>query len=270
MGDPRSGRGDTGPDAGVRRPVALVTGASSGIGAATAARLADDGYRIHAVARREDRLDELVKSVAVDAAIVPHALDVRDSAGVMALVEGIADQDGPIDVLVNNAGLGRMNGPLAESTLDDITRTVDTNVTAVMVATRAVLPAMIERRHGHIVNVGSMAGLYPVSSASYGASKAAVYRLSTNLRLELRGTGVRVTEINPGRVATEFYDVAVDDPGRRATAKESGVTEVTAADVADTIAYALSVPRHVNINRIELQPTEQTYGGARFDPVEGW
>ena len=115
-----------------------------------------------------------------------------------------------------------------------------------------------------------MAGLYPVSSATYGASKAAVFRLSTNLRLELRGTGVRVTEINPGRVATEFYDVAIDDPERRAKAQNSGVDEVTAADVADAIAYALSVPRHVNVNRIELQPTEQTYGGAQFDRVEGW
>ncbi len=266
MSDPS----ETAPGSSNKR--ALVTGASSGIGAAVATRLAAEGHEVHAVARRAERLDDVaaVAAAAGSAVIVPHVLDVRDSAGLLALVDEITERHGPIDVLVNNAGLGRMNGTLAEATLDDITRTVDTNITALMVATRAVLPSMIERRRGHIVNVGSMAGLYPVSSATYGASKAAVFRLSTNLRLELRGTGVRVTEINPGRVATEFYDVAVDDPQRRAKAKYSGVDEVTADDVADAIAYAISVPRHVNINRIELQPTEQTYGGAQFDPVEGW
>lgn len=257
-----------------------MTGASSGIGAAVACRLAADGYEVHAVARRAERLDELVAAAeppptadggsGVGAgAIVPHVLDVRDSEGLLALVDEVEIDHGAIDVLINNAGLG-LNRTLAEASVDEITRLTDTNVTALMVATRAVLPAMIERRRGHIVNVGSMAGLYPVSAAIYGATKAAVNRLSTDLRLELRGTGVRVTEINPGRVTTEFYDVAVDDPDERAKAKNTGVDEVTADDVADVIAYAVSVPRHVNINRIELQPTEQTYGGAQFDRVEGW
>ena len=259
--------------AGSEAPRAIVTGASSGIGAAVAARLAIDGYEVHAVARRAERLDEL----AVDAerfgdgpgSIVPHVLDVSDSAALLSLVEHIEDRHGAIDVLVNNAGLG-LTRTLAEASIDDITRLTDTNVTSLLVATRAVLPAMIERHRGHVVNIGSMAGLYPVSAAIYGATKAAVNRLSTNLRLELRGTGVRVTEINPGRVTTEFYDAAVGDPEARARAKDSGVEEVTADDVADAIAYAISVPRHVNINRIELQPTEQTYGGAQFDRVEGW
>jgi NADP-dependent 3-hydroxy acid dehydrogenase YdfG len=114
-----------------------------------------------------------------------------------------------------------------------------------------------------------MAGLYPLPAASYGATKGAIHRLSTNLRLELRGTGVRVTEICPGRVRTEFYDVAISDPERRAAAKDSGIDEVTAADVADAIAYAVGVPTHVNINRIELQPTAQTYGGSQFDTSGG-
>ncbi len=237
----------------------MVTGASSGIGAATAAQLAARGYQVHAVARRVDRLDELAAATGC----VGHVLDVRDSAGLVALVEHI----GPVDVLVNNAGLGRMDGTLAESTLEDVVSSIDTNVTAVMVATMAVLPAMIDRKRGHVVNVGSMAGLYPLAAASYGASKGAVHRLSTNLRLELRGTGVRVTEICPGRVSTEFYDVAITDPVQRSATKDSGVDEVTADDVADAIVYALGVPAHVNINRIELQPTEQTYGGSRFDKV---
>ena len=213
--------------------------------------------RVHAVARRADRLSQL----AAEIGCVTHVLDVTESAAVMALAEEV----GNVEVLVNNAGLGRMDGTLAEGTLDDISRTIGTNVTALMVATMAFLPAMIRRGSGHIVNLGSMAGLYPLPSATYGASKAAVHRFCTNLRLELRGTGIRVTEICPGRVATEFYDVAITDPQRRAQSKDSGIEEITAHELADTILYAINVPAHININRIELQPTEQTYGGMSFD-----
>ena len=239
-------------------PVAVVTGASSGIGAAAAERLTKDGYRVVAVARRADRLDELARSTGCETEV----LDVRDSTRVVELMDRI----GTVDVLVNNAGLGRLGTTLAESTFDDIGRSIDTNVTAVLVATMAVLPGMTARRRGHIVNIGSMAGLYPLAAATYGASKAALHRLSTNLRLELRGTGVRVTEICPGRVTTEFYDVAIDDLAQRQAAKATGIDELTPAEVADAIAYALGVPAHVNINRIELQPTGQTYGGSQFDP----
>ncbi len=241
-------------------PVALVTGASSGIGAATATRLRAAGYTVHAVARRADRLAALAEQTGC----VPHTIDVRDHHGLTDLARSL----GPVDVLVNNAGLGRMDARLADSPIEDLVTTIDTNVTAAMVAARAVLPAMIERRRGHIINIGSMAGLYPLAAASYGASKGAVHLLSLNLRLELVGTGVRVTEINPGRVSTEFYDVAVTDPERRSKFKDSGVDEVTADETADAIMYAIGVPRHVNINRIELQPTEQTYGGSQFDRVD--
>jgi len=157
--------------------------------------------------------------------------------------------------------------PIAPPSKADIEMTVSTNVTAVLQLTQAVLPGMIERGYGHIVNLGSMAGLYPLPSALYGATKGAINRLSTNLRLELQGTGVRVTEICPGRITTEFYNVAVDDPDERARQLDTGITEVTAAECADTIVYAVTRPRHVNINRIELQPTEQTYGGSQFVPA---
>lgn len=249
-----------------KRPAALVTGASSGIGAATARQLVQAGYYVHAAARRVERLEALAQSVRDDAGnhLTPHALDVTDSAALTELVRSI----GKLDVLVNNAGLARMDENLANSSVEDITATVNTNVTASMVAASAVLPAMIDQRRGHIVNVGSMAGLYPLAAASYGASKGAIHLLSLNLRMELKGTGVRVTEICPGRVATEFYDVAISDPEKRVVVQDSGVTEVTAEEVADAIVYALSVPPHVNINRIELQPTEQTYGGSQFDPVK--
>ena len=241
------------------RPVTLVTGASSGIGAATVRRLVAEGHLVHAVARREGRLAALAEATGC----TTHVLDVRDTDGVMATTESI----GPVDVLVNNAGLGRMDAPLHGSTLADVTTQVDTNVTALLVVTMAVLPGMVERGRGHVVNIGSMAGLYPLAAAVYGATKGAVHRLSTNLRLELRGTGVRVTEICPGRVATEFYDVAISDPERSAAAKDSGVREVGPDECADAIAWAVGVPPHVNVNRIELQPTGQTYGGSQFDAL---
>lgn len=237
---------------------AMVTGASSGIGAATVRALAGSGWTVHALARRGDRLTDLEAATGC----VPHVLDVNDTDAMAALLGSTS-----VDLLVNNAGLGRAMGSLVEASVDDIERTVATNVTALLHATRMVLPGMVERRRGHIVNIGSMAGLYPLPAALYGATKGATHRLSTNLRLELQGTGIRVTEICPGRVATEFYDVAVDDPSTRAAVKDSGVEEVTAGDVAAAVSYAVDAPWRVNVNRIELQPTEQTYGGSQFSPM---
>lgn len=239
------------------QPVALVTGATSGIGAATARRLETEGYLVHAVGRRADRLASL------GATIVGHRLDVQDLESLTALLDGI----GPLDAVVNNAGLGRMV-PLATATSADITQSIATNVTAVLQICRLTLGPMIERRSGHVVLIGSMAGTYPIPAAIYGSTKAAMHMLAKDLRMELIGTGVRVTEILPGRVSTEFYDVAIDDDEQRQGVKNSGITEVSPADCADAIAYALAVPPHVNINRIELQPTEQTYGGSSFAPVQ--
>ena len=179
-------------------------------------------------------------------------------------MQALVAEIGTIDILVNNAGLGRGWGSLVEATYTDIEVTVSTNVTATIHMVQAVLPAMIVQKSGHVVNVGSMAGLYPLSSALYGATKGAMHRLSTNLRLELHGTGVRVTEICPGRIQTEFYQVAVDDDDARSAILDTGADEVTAAECADTIVYAVNAAPHININRIELQPTEQTYGGSQY------
>jgi len=234
---------------------ALVTGASSGIGASTVVAMRSRGFEVHAVARREDRLLQLAETTGC----IAHVLDVRDTQSMCELASSTR-----ADILVNNAGLGRAFGSLASAEIDDIDRTIDTNVTAAIHAARAVLPSMIEAGRGHIVNIGSMAGLYPLSAALYGASKGAVHLLSTNLRLELQGTGIRVTEICPGRVNTEFYDVAYDSADAAARVKNSGVDEVTSEDVAAAIMYAVDAPWRVNINRIELQPTEQTYGGSQF------
>jgi len=239
--------------------IVLVTGASSGIGEATVRALRAKGFEVHAAARRLDRLEVL----ANETGCVPVRLDVRDRE---AVSEVAATLD--IDILVNNAGLGRAMGDLANATIDDIERTIDTNVTGAIHMVAALIPGMIDRRRGHIVNMSSVAALGAVPAALYGASKAALHMFSRNLRLELQGTGVRVTEICPGRVATEFYDVAIDDPDARRQVVETDGEVLRPSDVADAVLYAVTAPWRVNISLLEIFPTEQAYGGANFVPVE--
>ncbi|MBK0400388.1 SDR family oxidoreductase [Limibaculum sp. M0105] len=239
--------------------VALVTGASSGIGAATVRALAEAGWHVHAVARRADRL----RALSAETGAVAHALDVTDTGA----LERLAGEVAP-DLLVNNAGLGAGIAGLDGATEDDIARTIGVNVAALLQVLRVFLPGMRARGRGHVVNLGSVAGLYPNQSAIYGASKGAVRQLSRNLRLELRGTGIRVTEIQPGRVATEFYDAAIPrDPATRARLKTTRIRELAPEDVAAAILFAASAPAHVNVSAIELQPVEQTFGGVSFDPL---
>lgn len=239
---------------------ALVTGASSGIGQATVRSLVDKGIKVHAVARRADRLAKLAEQTGCSTI----ALDLRDRDALHAALGGLE-----VDILVNNAGIGRAFEKIHEADPADIDATIMTNVLAAVQVVRAVSPGMVARKRGHIVNIGSVAGLYPIASSVYGASKGAVHLLSRNLRGELRGSGVRVTEICPGRVATEFFDAGIDDPQARAKMKNTGITELTSEDVADAILYALNTPWHVNISNIEMAPLEQTYGAAVFTPVEG-
>ncbi len=239
--------------------VALVTGASSGIGEATVIALRERGVTVHAAARRLERLEDL----AARTGCIPVELDVRDRDAVDRIGETI-----PVDILINNAGLGRAIGSLLTADLEDIEMTVDTNVTAAIHMVRTVLPGMVGRRKGHIVNMSSVLALYPSPASLYGATKGAIHKLSRDLRQELQGTGIRVTEINPGRVSTEFYDVAIDDPDARAKMKDTGIEEVTPADVAASIIHVLDAPWRVNISQLEIVPTEQSYGGSQFSPVD--
>jgi 3-hydroxy acid dehydrogenase/malonic semialdehyde reductase len=172
------------------------------------------------------------------------------------------------DVVVNNAGLGAGITGLAKATRDEIAQTIDTNVTAVLDLLRLAIPGMIGRKRGHIVNIGSVAGLYPTVSAVYGGSKGAVRLISQNLRMELRGTGIRVTEICPGRVTTEFYDASVPDRDLSAKLKHTGIRELSPEDIAAAVSYAVSAPPHVSVATIELQPVEQTFGGVNFDRID--
>ena len=243
-----------------RNTKALVTGASSGIGEATARALRARGVTVFAAARRLDRLQEL----AGETGCIPVQLDVRDRAAVMAF-----GKEQPVDILVNNAGLGRALGSMWKAEVEDIEITVDTNVTASLIMIKAVLPGMIERGRGHIVNMSSVTALYPLPMALYGATKGAMHKLCRDLRQELQGTGIRVTEINPGRVVSEFYNVAVDDDAQRQKITETHCEDLLAGDIADAIVYCVDAPWRVNVSQMEIVPTEQTYGGAQFVPFKG-
>lgn len=241
----------------MNQPV-LVTGASSGIGRGVVQRLTEEGYVVHAVARRADFLTQLHEETGCET----HALDVTDADAVDALVKAI--QPG---VVVANAGRGGGFEGIAATSTEDIRATIGLNVTATLELLRLAVPGMVERRQGHVILLGSVAALYPSPSALYGGSKAAIRLIAQNLRLELQGTGVRVTDIRPGRVSSEFYDVAIADPVRAAAAKSTGVRELDPRDIGDAVLFALRAPPHVNVSAIEVQPLEQTYGGTSFDPV---
>lgn len=237
---------------------ALVTGASSGIGAALTRSLSALGVKVHAVARREQRLAALKEETGCET----HTLDLRDSASIKPMF-GELD----IDILVNNAGHGRGFEGVCGATSEDIDSAIDTNVRAVYHLLGAIVPGMMQRNRGHIVNIGSMAGRHTTASAIYGGTKGAIHMLSRNLRLEVVGKQVRVTEICPGRVATEFYDQAIDDAATRDRLKTSGIEELSAEQISDTVLFALQAPANMNVNLIELQPVEQTYGGTAFTPI---
>ncbi len=238
---------------------ALVTGASSGIGEATTRALCAQGVKVYAAARRIDRLVKL----AEETGCIPIELDVRDRQAVKSFGETY-----PIDILVNNAGLGRALGSMWNAEIEDIEMTVDTNVISAILVIKAVLPGMIKRGIGHIVNMSSVTALYPLPAALYGATKGAIHKMSRDLRMELQGTGIRVTEINPGRVISEFYDVAIDDKEALKKAVNKGCEDLVASDIADAIVYCVSAPWRVNVSQMEIMPTEQTYGGTHFIPFE--
>ena len=187
-----------------------------------------------------------------------------DGAGI-GTVGGIS-HGGLAGLVAGEAGVGRGFEALFTVRPEDISATLETNVLAAVHVVRATLPGMVKRKRGHVVNIGSIAGLYPIKSALYGASKGAVHLLSQNLRVELQGSGVRVTEICPGRVETEFFEIALGDPEAAKKVYE-GFEVLVPDDVADAILYALDAPWRVNIGSIELTPTEQYVGGVTIAPV---
>ena len=236
----------------------LVTGASSGIGVGVVEVLSEAGFAVHAVARRADRLAVLSERTGA----FPHSADVNDLDAMRAIVDEVAPQ-----IVVLNAGRGAGFDGVAATDPAEIAQTVGTNVTATLQLLHLVLPGMIAQGRGHVVTMGSVAALYPSISALYGGTKAAIATIAQNLRLELGGTGIRVTDIRPGRVSSEFYDVALSDPGKAATAKDTGIRELQPREVGEAVRYAISAPWHVNVSAIELQPVEQSYGGMTIAPI---
>ena len=231
---------------------ALVTGASSGIGAAVVERLCREGLQVHALARRADAL----ASLAARTGCIPHAIDVTDGVAITRLANEI-----PVDILVNNAGVDRPHSILKASAAE-VDLLIDVNLRAVLHMARLFIPGMAERNRGHVVNIGSIAGEYHFGgNATYHATKAAVHMLSRQLRVDLTGKLVRVTEICPGRVATDiFANVHGDSPETRARFID-GFLLPQASDIADAIAFALSAPVGVNVGHIEIMPTLQVPGG---------
>ncbi len=239
----------------------LVSGASAGFGAAITRRAVADGHRVIAAARRRERLEELHEELGER--LLPLVLDVTDGPAVARLPGSLPAGWQEIDVLVNNAGLARGMDPAPQAALANWDTMVATNVTGLMHLTRAILPGMVARDRGHIVNIGSVAGhnAYPGGNV-YGASKAFVAQFSLGLRADLNGTNVHVTDLQPGLVGeTEFSMVRLGD-AQRAAAIYAGTTPLTPEDIAEAVAWIVGLPARVNINRLEMMPTCQAPGGT--------
>ncbi|MCR0981899.1 bifunctional NADP-dependent 3-hydroxy acid dehydrogenase/3-hydroxypropionate dehydrogenase YdfG [Roseomonas populi] len=244
--------------------IVLVTGATAGFGGAIARRFAGDGARIIAAGRRAERLDALRDELGAEK-VLPLVLDVRDRAAVEKAIAGLPAEWSAVDVLVNNAGLALGLQPAQKADLDDWDTMVDTNVKGLMYLTHAVLPGMVERGRGHIVNIGSTAGEWPYPGGNvYGATKAFVRHFSLNLRADLFGTPVRVTDIEPGLVGgTEFSNVRFHGDDSRAAAVYQGAEALTPEDIADAVHWVASRPARVNINTLQVMPVAQSFGPLR-------
>ena len=238
--------------------IAFITGASSGIGLATARAFAAQGARLLVAARRRDRLETERATLTGAAGVHILELDVTDHAAVERAVATLPQEWQAIDILVNNAGLSRGLDKLHEGKREDWEQMIDTNVKGLLYVTRAVVPGMVTRGRGHIVNLGSTAGhmTYP-NGAVYCATKAAEHSITEGLREDLLGTPLRVTTIDPGMVETEFSEVRFHGDKGRAAKVYEGITPLTPDDVADAILYAVTRPAHVNISEVLLTPVGQ-------------
>ncbi|RUT26893.1 NADP-dependent 3-hydroxy acid dehydrogenase [Asaia sp. W19] len=244
--------------------VILVTGATAGFGRAIAVRLVKEGHRVIGTGRRADRLDALRRELGD--AFLPQVLDVTDAGKVAALPETLPADWRKVEVLINNAGLALGVGKAQDSKLEDWKTMIDTNVTGVVEVTRAFLPQMIERNHGYIITLGSIAGTYPyVGGNVYGATKAFVAQFMRNLRTDLLGTRIRASTIEPGLCGgSEFSNVRLRD-NQKAADVYKGTDPLTPEDIAGTVSWLLSLPPHVNINAIEMMPVCQAAGGLAVD-----
>ncbi len=237
----------------------FITGATAGFGHAFATRFAKEGARIIATGRREDRLSGLQKVLGKDKVHI-ITLDVRDKEAVQKAIGNLPKPFTEVDVLINNAGLAMGFDRVPDTKLSDWELMIDTNIKGVLYCTDALLPGMVKRDRGHIVNIGSIAGTYPYPNGNvYGATKAFIKQFSLNLRADLLGKNVRVTNIEPGMVETEFSVVRFKGEQGKADAVYAGMKPLSAEDIAESVLYCLAQPAHVNINSIEIMPTMQAF-----------
>ena len=237
----------------------LITGATSGFGRAAARRFIDAGWQVVATGRRAERLQALRDELGD--ALHPAAFDIRDETAMRAALDALPERFRGIDLLVNNAGLAQGTKPAQDALLSDWKTMIDTNITALVTLTHALLPTLIGRK-GAIINISSTAAIYPYTGGNaYGGSKAFVSQFSLGLRADLHGTGVRVTAIEPGMAETEFTVVRTHGDQAASDALYTGANPMTAEDIAAQILWVANLPPHLNITRIELMPVSQSFAG---------
>ncbi|PXY94707.1 hypothetical protein DKK76_09670 [Frischella perrara] len=241
----------------------LVTGASSGFGKAICQKLIADGYKVIGAARRVDKLSELARQL--DNNFLPFQLDVTKKDAVENLLLSLPDKFKPIDILINNAGLALGMEPAYEANYADWEIMVNTNIIGLIHLTRIILPEMVKRNSGYIINLGSTAGNYAYQGGNvYGATKAFVKQFSANLRTDLLGKKIRVTNIEPGLCGnTEFSNVRFHGNDKQAAAVYQDVEFIKPEDIANTVSWLVNSPKHFNVNNIEIMPTAQASGGLK-------
>lgn len=241
--------------------IALVTGASSGFGQATCRKLIADGYKVIGTARREDKLKSLASELGCN--FLPLVLDVTKKDAVESLFLQLPKEFQPIDILINNAGLALGLEPAYQANYDDWETMIETNIIGLVHLTHQILPGMVERNFGYIINLGSVAGSYAYKGGNvYGASKAFVKQFSANLRTDLLGKKIRVTNIEPGLCGgTEFSNVRFHGNNEQAAAVYKGVDYITPDDIANTISWLVNTPPHFNVTSIEIMPVAQAQAG---------
>ena len=240
--------------------IAMVTGASSGFGEAISRLLVSAGHRVIGTGRRAERLAALSEDLGEQ--FLPLVFDVQDKAATRAAIEGLPTEWQQVDLLVNNAGLALGLEPANKADLEDWEQMIDTKISGLTLITRLLLPGMVTRNRGHVINIGSIAGTYPYPGGNvYGATKAFVKQFSLNLRADLAGMAVRVTNVEPGLCGgTEFSNVRFHGDDAKAATVYQGVQAILPEDIANTVLWISEQPAHVNINSIEIMPVAQTFG----------
>ena len=240
--------------------IAMVTGASSGFGESISRQLVQAGYKVIGTGRRVERLAALADELGEQ--FLPLAFDVQDKAATRAAIAALPAEWSEVDLLVNNAGLALGLEPAHKADLEDWEQMIATNISGLTLLTRLLLPGMVARNRGHVINIGSIAGTYPYPGGNvYGATKAFVKQFSLNLRADLAGTAIRVTNVEPGLCGgTEFSNVRFHGDDAKAASVYQGVEAIQPEDIANTVLWVSQQPAHVNINSIEIMPVAQTFG----------